>query len=155
MSSTVYSPLEGTLVSLEQVPDEAFSQMMMGEGVAIIPSKGVVCAPFDGTLEVLPDTKHALGLLSNDGVELLIHVGLETVELKGKYYTEKINEGDSYKKGDVLLEFDLCEIQANGYNIVTPITVTNMESYKLLSLCKDTIDGGTNILTGEKIFDLS
>ncbi len=154
MSSIVYSPITGTLVALEKVPDEAFSQNMMGEGVAIIPSESNVFAPFDGTIEVLPDTKHALGLMSSDGIELLIHVGLETVELNGKYYTMNLEEGSSFKKGDLLFKFDKDALQKEGYNIVTPVTVTNMENFTSLALSKNTQSDGTQVLAGDEIIVL-
>lgn len=128
----IYAPLSGQCISLDAVPDEAFSQKMMGEGMAIIPTEGKVLAPFDGYTSIVSDTHHALGLTSNKGLELLIHVGLETVNLNGLFYTMRTAEKRAFKKGDLLLEFDISAIQNAGYNIVTPVTVTNYEDFEPL-----------------------
>lgn len=123
----VYSPLKGKLIALEDVPDETFASGALGKGVAIIPAEGKVYAPFDGTVETAMG--HALGLMSESGVELLIHVGLETVNLNGKHFTSHISEGQSFKRGDLLMECDLSAISAEGYNTVTPVVVTNADDY--------------------------
>lgn len=123
----VYSPLKGKLIALEDVPDETFASGALGKGVAIIPAEGKVYAPFDGTVETAMG--HALGLMSESGVELLIHVGLETVNLNGKHFTSHISEGQSFKRGDLLMECDLSVISAEGYNTVTPVVVTNADDY--------------------------
>ena len=123
----VYSPLKGKLIALEDVPDETFASGALGKGVAIIPAEGKVYAPFDGTVETAMG--HALGLMSESGVELLIHVGLETVNLNGKRFTPHISEGQSFKRGDLLMECDLSVISAEGYNTVTPVVVTNADDY--------------------------
>ncbi len=154
MPNTVYSPLSGTLLSLNQVPDEAFSQGMMGEGCAIMPSEGKVYAPFDGTVEVLPESKHALGLLSNDGIELLIHIGLETVELNGEHFSLHVVEGQSFKKGDVLLEFDIEKIKKAGYNAISPVTITDMENFSSLELCVKTNIEGSEVSAGAELIVL-
>ncbi len=99
----------------------------MGEGYAIVPSEGKVYAPFDGTCENLFDTLHAMGLVSDSGVELLIHVGLETVGLNGAPFTAHIKTGDKFQKGDLLLEFDIDAIKAAGCETQTPVIVTNAE----------------------------
>lgn len=93
-------------------------------------------APFDGTLDLLYDTKHALGMTSNDGIELLVHVGLNTVELDGRYYTAHAKSGDAIKKGQLLLEFDLLKIQEAGYDITTPVIVTNADNYNETAVLK-------------------
>ena len=123
----VYSPLKGKLIALEDVPDETFASGALGKGVAIIPAEGKVYAPFDGTVGTAMG--HALGLISECGVELLIHVGLETVNLNGKRFTPHISEGQSFKRGDLLMECDLSVISAEGYNTVTPVVVTNADDY--------------------------
>lgn len=110
----VYSPLEGKLIPMTEVPDETFASKALGDGVAVIPEKGCVYAPFDGEVEMVYDTGHAIGLVREDGMEVLIHVGINTVELGGKYYTAKVSNGQKIKKGDLLLEFDMDEIAKAG-----------------------------------------
>lgn len=131
---TVYSPMEGKLIPMEEVPDETFASKALGDGVAVIPESGKVYAPFDGQVEMVYDTKHAIGLVSEDGMELLIHVGINTVELGGKCFTAKAENGQKMKKGDLLLEFDMDGIQKAGYPIVTPVIVTNSDDYEELKL---------------------
>jgi glucose-specific phosphotransferase system IIA component len=114
---------------LSEVPDEGFAGENMGKGAAIIPSTGVVKAPFDGTVAMLFDTHHAINLMSDDGVELLIHVGIDTVALKGAPFTPKVKDDEVIKKGQVLLEFDIDAIKAAGLSIATPVTITNSDDY--------------------------
>ncbi|MGL5313014.1 MAG: beta-glucoside-specific PTS transporter subunit IIABC [Peptostreptococcaceae bacterium] len=125
----IESPIEGVVLDLSEVNDSTFSTGVLGQGLAILPTKGEVVAPFDGTIDVFFETHHALGLKSKDGVEMLIHVGLETVNLQGKHFTPKAKAGDKIKKGDVLLTFDVEAIKSEGYDIVTPIIITNSEQY--------------------------
>ncbi|HIY20226.1 MAG TPA: sucrose-specific PTS transporter subunit IIBC, partial [Candidatus Blautia avistercoris] len=122
--NTVYSPLKGNVIPLEEVKDETFAAGILGQGVGIEPSEGKVVSPVKGKIETLFDTKHAVGITSEDGVELLIHVGLNTVELGGKYYTAHVAEGDSVEAGQVLLTFDMEQIKAAGYDVTTPVLVT-------------------------------
>lgn len=133
---TVYSPLTGNAIALYNVNDPTFASGALGKGFAIVPSEGKVYAPFDGTLDLLYDTKHALGMTSNDGIELLVHVGLNTVELDGRYYTAHAKSGDAIKKGQLLLEFDLLKIQEAGYDITTPVIVTNADNYNETAVLK-------------------
>ncbi len=123
---TVYSPIPGSVIPLSEIPDEAFSSGAMGQGVGIVPAEGKVYAPFDGTVEMVFDTKHAIGLTSSDGVSLLIHVGLDTVELNGQYFTAHVSAEAPIKKGQLLLEFDLDKI-AEKYKTVTPVLVVNTD----------------------------
>lgn len=125
----VASPLTGKVVALTQVKDEVFSKGIMGKGIAVIPSEGVVVAPFDGTVNAIFPTKHAIGLTNADGVEVLVHIGLDTVELNGKYYEAFVENGTMVKKNDVLVKFDLKAIQEAGYDIVTPVIITNSSEY--------------------------
>ena len=134
---TVYSPLSGNAIALENVNDPTFASGALGKGVAVVPSEGKVYAPFDGTLDLLYDTKHALGMTSSDGIELLVHVGLNTVELDGKYYTAHAKSGDTIKKGQLLLEFDISKIKEAGYDITTPVIVTNADNYKEAAVVKN------------------
>lgn len=124
----ISSPIKGKVIPLSQVPDGAFSGGEMGKGVGIEPAEGKVYAPFDGTVDMLFDTKHAIGLSSADGVELLIHIGLDTVELNGQGFTAHVKTGDPIKKGQLLIEFDKDSI-ARKYSTVTPVLVTNFGQY--------------------------
>ncbi len=125
----ISSPLEGELVELSKVNDATFASGVMGKGAAIIPSKGQLVAPFDGTIEAFFNTHHAMGLKSEDGVEVLIHVGIDTVELGGKYFTPKKKQGDTIKANEVILEFDIEAIKNEGYDVITPIIITNSDNY--------------------------
>ncbi|WEJ75847.1 beta-glucoside-specific PTS transporter subunit IIABC [Streptococcus suis] len=126
---TVFSPLSGQILPLEKVNDATFSKKMLGEGVAIIPKDGKVYAPFDGAVTSLFPTKHAIGLTSDEGVELLIHFGLETVELKGRGFVSHVSDGEKVEKGQLMLEVDVEMLVAEGYDIVTPVVVTNTQEY--------------------------
>lgn len=122
-------PIAGEVFSLSEINDAAFSTGLLGKGIAVRPSEGKVYAPFDGTVETLFLTNHAIGLKSVDGIELLIHIGMDTVNLEGKYFIPKVKQEDTIKKGQLLLEFDKKAIQEAGYSIDTPIVVTNTKEY--------------------------
>ncbi|PQP81242.1 PTS beta-glucoside transporter subunit IIABC [Paenibacillus sp. PCH8] len=126
----VFSPIEGTIVNLSEVPDPAFASGAMGKGIAIEPTVGRVVAPFDGTVTVAFKKKHALAVVSDTGAEILVHVGVDTVKLDGQHFVSHIKEGDRVKAGDLLLEFDIAQIKAAGYHTVTPIIVTNSANYE-------------------------
>lgn len=132
--SIVKSPVEGEAKDLSEVNDNVFSQGIMGKGIAILPKRGRVVAPFCGTVEALFNTKHAIGLKSDDGVELLIHIGLDTVNLEGKYFTAHIEAGQKVKAGDLLVEFDIDGIKNEGYDVITPVLVTNSDQYKHINI---------------------
>ncbi|CDM68914.1 PTS system beta-glucoside-specific EIIBCA component [Clostridium bornimense] len=136
--TTIYAPINGKCVELSEVNDPMFADGMMGDGVAIIPQNGRVVAPTDGVISAIFDTKHALGIKSNDGAEILIHIGIDTVNLKGKYFNAKVKAGDSIKKGDLLVEFDIDSIKKAGYEVITPIIITNRGDY-------------SDIIGGEKV----
>ena len=138
----IETPIPGEVIPLTEVKDQTFASGVLGEGYAIVPSEGKVYAPFDGTCDNLFDTLHAMGLVSDSGVELLIHVGLETVKLNGAPFTAHIKSGDTFKKGDLLLEFDIPAIQAAGCEIQTPVIVTNAEDVGDISI------QGRNIVIG-------
>ena len=128
------SPLQGELIALQDVNDPVFSGGIMGRGGAVKNPAGRVTAPFDGEVTSVFDTKHAIGLLSRDGVELLIHVGLDTVNLKGRYFTAHVQAGDQVKKGDLLLEFDEAGIRKEGYDTTTPVVVANADEFGKITL---------------------
>jgi beta-glucoside PTS system EIICBA component len=122
------SPMEGTIISIDKVADATFAKKLLGDGVAIVPSIGKVYSPVNGSIKVMFKTGHAIGLLSENGDEILIHVGLDTVKLEGKGFTPKVNDGDQVKAGDLLLDFDIQYIQSQGYDITTPVVITNQSA---------------------------
>ncbi|MHC5373539.1 beta-glucoside-specific PTS transporter subunit IIABC [Enterococcus sp. LJL120] len=122
-------PVKGVVLPLNEMADAAFSQGLLGKGLAVQPEDGKVYAPFDGIVETLFPTNHAIGLKSPEGIELLIHVGMDTVNLEGKYFEAKVAQGDQVKKGQLLLTFDTEKITEAGYSIETPIVVTNSKDY--------------------------
>lgn len=124
----IYAPIEGQLISLQEVPDSTFASECMGKGIAIIPDQGKVFAPFDGTVSLVFPTKHAIGLTSQNGTEVLIHIGLDTVELDGKYFDVHVQAGDTIQKGQLLVDFDLEKI-SEKYPVTTPIIITNTDRF--------------------------
>ena len=122
--NAIYSPLTGKVISLSDVNDKAFASGSMGEGCAIIPENGQVLAPFNGTVVALFPTKHAIGLKSDEGVEVLIHVGLDTVNDQGKEFTSKVQMGDTIVKGQILIEFNKDALIKKGYDLTTPVIIT-------------------------------
>lgn len=129
-ASRIGAALEGEVKALTDIDDEVFKTEVLGKGVAIEPAGSQVVAPFDGTVTNVADTLHAIGLLSEDGVELLIHVGMDTVALEGKGYAVKVKEGQKVKKGQLLMTFDRKVIQDAGYKLTTPMVVTNSDDYQ-------------------------
>ncbi|MCI9384710.1 MAG: PTS transporter subunit EIIC [Lachnospiraceae bacterium] len=128
-AAAVSAPVSGICIPLSEVNDAVFSQKILGDGAAIIPSEGKVYAPVNGTVSTVFDTKHAIGLLSEDGVELLIHIGIDTVNLEGKYFTAHVESGQKIRKGDLLVSFDQEMIQKVGYDTVTPVLITNTAEF--------------------------
>ena len=123
------APAAGNAVPVSQVPDPTFAEELLGKGIAIEPTEGKIYAPCDGTVDMMFETGHAVSLVADFGAEILIHVGLETVSLKGKHFTIHAANGDKVKKGDVLIEFDLDAIKAEGFNTITPMLVCNSADY--------------------------
>jgi PTS system beta-glucosides-specific IIC component len=126
----IMSPLSGTAVALSQVNDPAFSEEMLGKGFAVIPEDGHVVSPVNGTVNQMFDTSHAVSLISCEGAEVLIHVGLDTVKLKGEHFTALAKTGNKVRVGDALIDFDIKAIKAMGYDIITPVVVCNSDDYK-------------------------
>lgn len=129
ISIEINSPINGKLISLNEVNDKVFASGILGKGIGIIPSDGKVYAPFDGIIRAIFPTKHAIGIASNENVEVLIHIGIDTVQLNGKYFETFVNEGDSVKMNQLLLEFDLQGLIEEGYDTVTPVIVTNSDEF--------------------------
>lgn len=127
---TISAPFSGKVIPLSSVPDEVFSSGAMGEGLAIDPSDNKLYAPFDGTVVMVAPTKHAIGLRSEYGVELLVHIGLDTVMLDGKPFTLHVEDGTKFKKGDLLIEFDKEFIKKQGLQTITPVIITNSSAYR-------------------------
>lgn len=125
----VTSPVQGQMMPLSTASDQAFAQGALGKGVVIHPTVGEVVAPFDGTVMTMFPTKHAIGLISDNGLELLIHIGLDTVQLDGKYFEAHVEQGAKVKRGDKLVTFDIRAIEAAGYSVETPVIVTNSADY--------------------------
>ena len=130
-------PIPGTVIPLSEVEDSVFSTGMLGEGYAIEPTEGKVCAPFDGSVIMLFETKHAIGLRNDDGAEVLIHIGLDTVELHGEGFETFVQEGDRIAVGDVLVKFDKEFIRSKGYQLTTPVIVTNTTEFSSLDFTID------------------
>ncbi|WP_156290245.1 PTS system trehalose-specific EIIBC component [Oceanobacillus salinisoli] len=133
----IYAPLSGKITKLEEVPDPTFSQKLMGDGIAIEPTEGKVVAPFDGEVVLVAGTKHAIGLKGQSGVEILIHIGLETVALDGEGFDVQISQGDKVKTGDTLLTFDLDFIKEKASSHVTPIIITNGSDFEPQEVSED------------------
>lgn len=128
-TEVLYAPVAGNAVAVSKVPDPTFSEEILGKGIAIEPSDGKVYAPCNATVDMMFETGHAVSLVADFGAEVLIHVGLETVSLKGKYFTPHASSGDRVRKGDLLIEFDLEALKAEGYNPITPMLVCNSSDY--------------------------
>jgi PTS system beta-glucosides-specific IIC component len=135
----IYAPIAGEIVPLNQVEDAAFSSEALGKGFAIMPKEGKVYAPVDGEIVTLFKTKHAIGIKTESGMEILIHVGMDTVKLNGQFFDAKINQGDFVKRGDLLLEFDMAGIKAAGYSLITPVVITNSDDYVDFALNNDRV----------------
>lgn len=144
----IASPLEGKVVQLKDVPDVVFTSEAMGKGIAIEPTIGRVVSPVNGTVTAVFNTKHAIGLVSDSGAEILIHVGIDTVKLDGQFFTCHVKQGDRVKVGDLLIEFDIDKIKEAGYQVVTPVIVTNITNYKeVIPVTKETIKQSETVLT--------
>lgn len=150
IEKTVASPMSGKIIPLTEVKDEVFSKGMLGQGFAIQPQDGKVFAPFEGTVTTIFPTKHAIGLLSNSGIEVLIHVGLDTVSLEGKPFTARVTEGSKIAKGDLLLEADLKEIEEAQLSPVTLVVITNTDSFKHIYIeTPEKVTSGEQVIIAE------
>ena len=127
---TFLSPLTGKVIPLSEVSDPMFGEEMLGKGCAVIPSKGELSSPANGVIDSIPESRHAVMMTTDDGVELLIHIGIDTVELKGAHFTSLISAGEHVRAGQPLIKFDVEEIKKAGYDTTTPIVVTNSDAYE-------------------------
>jgi len=143
----LYSSLTGKLQPLTEVNDPVFAKELMGKGVAVIPTEGVVFAPCDGEIISVFRTLHAITIKADNGAEIIIHVGLETVALNGQYYEAHVKDGERIKKGELLLTFDLNKIKAEGYDVITPVIVTNWADYEMIeTLTSDEVNAGDALI---------
>ena len=140
------APVSGKIVSLSDVNDATFSELILGEGIAIVPENGVIVAPEAAVIESVPHSRHAISMTTDSGISLLIHVGLDTVELDGKYFRIPVSVGDRVKAGDVLIEADLEGIRNAGYDTVTPVVVTNTEDYVSVTAAAESAEAGMPLL---------
>lgn len=125
----ICSPVNGKIVPIGDVSDPTFADEILGKSVAVIPQANRVVAPVNGTVQVMFETGHAVSIVSDEGTELLIHIGIDTVKLKGQFFKVYVKSGDKIKKGDTLIEFDEAQIKSAGYDTVIPIVICNSESY--------------------------
>ena len=147
----IYAPLTGEYVKIEDIPDPVFAQKMMGEGFGINPSEGEVVSPIEGKVDNVFPTKHAIGLKADTGLELLVHIGLDTVQLDGQGFEILVNSGDTVKVGDPLLKFDLEYIRKNAKDVISPIIITNSDQTESIH-----IDDVQAVVKGEtKVIDVT
>ncbi|MGL5378357.1 beta-glucoside-specific PTS transporter subunit IIABC [Clostridium sp.] len=144
----IASPANGKVVQLKDVNDETFAGEFMGKGIAINPSEGKIVSPVNGKVQMIFNTKHAIGLTSEDGTEILIHIGIDTVQLNGKYFKSYVESGDEINVGDTLVEFDMDAIKKEGYDLITPVIVTNTNDYlEVLPKEIEEVNAGNTVLT--------
>ena len=147
----VVAPVAGKLVPLSEVSDPTFSEEILGQGAAVIPSENEFLSPVDGTVTTVFPTGHAVALTSVEGVEILLHIGLDTVKLNGKHFTIHVEEGQQIKKGDLLLEADLEQIKAAGYDTITPVIVCNTEEFAEIAMAEvQAVEAGDVVLNLKK-----
>lgn len=143
------APVSGKVVAITEVPDPVFAQKMMGEGVAIQLTDETIVAPCDGTITLIPDTKHAFGMTNEHDMELLVHIGLETVGLAGEGFTVLVNQGDKVTKGTPIIKINKAFIEGQGINLITPLVVLNHQNYefKEFKANMDVIAGQSEVIT--------
>lgn len=129
-NEVICAPVKGKAVASKEVSDPTFGEEILGAGMAIMPAEGKVYSPVDGKISMCIDSNHAVGILSDAGTEILIHIGLDTVSLKGQHFTCHISEGAVVKKGDLMIEFDMEAVKAAGFDVITPVIVTNSFEFK-------------------------
>ncbi|MGK0554039.1 PTS sugar transporter subunit IIA [Macrococcus capreoli] len=147
----IKAPISGKYIAIETIPDPVFAQKMMGEGFGIEPTEGLVVSPIDGEIVNVFPTKHAIGIKAANGLEILIHVGLETVAMKGDGFETKVSAGDKVNVGDALLSFDIDLIKDNASSIITPVIITNSDIINTMDVVNDELlsRGATTVLSVE------
>ena len=147
----IVSPLSGKVVPLSEVADEAFSSGVMGKGLAILPDEGKLFSPVNGTIDSVTETKHAVSIVSDAGEEVLIHIGMDTVTLKGAPFTAHVQDGQKIKSGDLLIEFDMAAIEAANLSTLTPIVVVNSDDFSSVEVIgSGTIKVGEDLIKVQK-----
>ena len=148
VKETIFAPIKGDVAPLKESSDEAFACEVLGKGIVIKAEDGKVVAPFDGVVRTLFPTKHAIGIASDNGCEMLIHVGYNTVQLEGKYFESFVTQGDTVKKGDLLVSFDIEQIKKEGYSTETPVVITNTDNYlDIIETKNKSVEAGEELLT--------
>ncbi len=142
----VYAPMDGTAIDLSDVPDDAFSEKILGDGAAVIPKNGIIYSPVDGEIIDITDTKHAFCITTNEGTELLLHVGIDTVKLKGEGFKVNILSGDKVKVGTKIAEVDLEFLRKNNLRTETPVVLTEAQNYKITQVHSGEVSGGRDVL---------
>lgn len=145
-SFTIGAVAEGKAVLLSSVNDPTFAQELLGKGIAIIPSDGKFYSPVDGEVGLVFETKHAISITSNEGAEILIHIGLDTVKLKGEHYEAHVAAGDKVSKGDLLLTVDIEAVKAAGYDVITPIIICNTDDYESVEAITGNVKQGEDVV---------
>ena len=135
--AVICSPLKGKLIAIQKVNDPTFAEEILGKGFAIVPAIGRVVAPVDGLINLVFETKHAISMTSKEGAEILIHVGLDTVNLRGEHFQTFVTAEQSVKKGDLLLEFDMEAIKNAGYDITTPVVICNPDQFVGINIIEE------------------
>lgn len=145
-SNKVLVPITGIVSSVKECQDPVFAGEMVGKGSLILPSEGKVYSPCDGEISMVADSKHALGITSNTGLEILIHIGLDTVELNGEPYTSHVSQGQKVNTGDLLMEFDIAKIKASGKSVESPVIITNADDKEINLLANGQTNHGEALM---------
>ena len=146
-AATICAPVTGKAVALKEVSDPTFGEEILGKGIAIIPADGHVVSPINGTVVTVFETLHAIGLKADDGVEVLIHIGLDTVKLKGKHFTARAKSGDKVTVGTPLVDFDVEKVKEEGYDVITPVIISNTFEYgDVLGVTDQEVKAGDSVI---------
>ena len=145
------SPINGKVIKLCEVPDPTFSEEILGKGIAFYPNDNTFYSPCNGTIEMIFDTCHAVSIKAENDIEILIHIGLETVELNGKHFTSHVKNGQNIKKGDKLITFDKKAVSDAGYNTVTPMVICNSDDFEISELKLGEVKTGEPVLKVVKL----
>ena len=145
-SIEIIAPLSGEIVNIEDVPDVVFAEKIVGDGIAIKPAGNKIVAPVDGTIGKIFETNHAFSIESDDGIELFVHFGIDTVELKGEGFKRVAEEGQTVKKGDLIIEFDLALLEEKAKSVLTPVVISNMDEIKELNKLTGSVTVGETVI---------